>query len=56
MANDVDHWRITSSAAQLTLFPRLSAIVCAILQQVQGPNSRAEAAVALELQARRCEE
>jgi hypothetical protein len=38
------------------LFPRLSANVRAVLRLIEGPNPHAEAAAALDLQARRHEE
>ncbi len=49
MADDVDSWRNASPAAQLRLFPRLSANVRTVLHLIEGPNPRAEAVVALEL-------
>jgi hypothetical protein len=49
MVNDVDDWHDTLPGAQLTLFPRLSANVCAVLLLIQGPNPCAKVAAALEL-------
>ncbi len=56
MADDIDSWRDAPPPVQLTLFPRLSANVRAVLRLIEGPNPRAEAAAALDLQARRHEE
>ncbi len=56
MADDVDSWRDAPPLVQLTLFPRLSANVRAVLRLIEGPNPRAEAAAVLDLQARRHEE
>ncbi len=56
MADDVDGWRNAPPPVQLMLFPRLSANVRAVLRLIEGPNPRAEAAAALDLQARRHEE
>ncbi len=52
MADDVDGWRDAPPPVQLTLFPRLSANIRAVLRLIEGPNPRAEAAAALDLQAR----
>ncbi len=51
MADDVDSWCDAPPPVQLTLFPRLSANVRAVLRLIEGPNPRAEAAAALDLQA-----
>ncbi len=56
MADDVDSWRNAPPPVQPTLFPRLIANVRAVLQLIEGPNPRAKAAAALDLQARRHEE
>ncbi len=56
MADDVDSWCDAPPPVQLTLFPRLSTNVRAVLRLIEGPNPRAEAAAALDLQARRYEE
>ncbi len=56
MADNVDSWRDAPPPVQLTLFPRLSTNVRAVLRLIEGPNPRAEAAAALDLQARRHEE
>ncbi len=56
MADDVDSWRDAPPLVQLTLFPRLSANVRAVLRLIEGPNPRAEAAAALDLQTQRHEE
>ncbi len=56
MADDIDSWRGASPVAQLRLFPCLSANVRVVLRLIEGPNPRAEAMAALELQAWRHEE
>ncbi len=49
MVDDADSWRDAPPPVQLTLFPRLSTNVCAILRLIEGPNPRTEAAAALDL-------
>jgi hypothetical protein len=56
VADDVNDWHDTLLTAQLTLFPCPSVNVCAVLRLIEGPNPRAEAAAALELQTRRHDE
>jgi hypothetical protein len=56
VADDIDSWRDASSPVRLTLFPRLSANIHAVLRLIEDLNPCAEVATVLDLQTRRHDE